>query len=124
MGLLSRKNSYKRQTGGQHGRGDDEIERRVVLLSEGLRSSGMRLTHQRLEVAREIAAMTPIPTWKPSTVGVRERVPTMSLDTVYRTIAALVELGLVDRVSSTRGPDPLRRQHERGTTTSCASDAA
>jgi len=82
----------------------DEIERRVELLSEGLRASGMRLTHQRLEVAREIAATDTHPDVETIYLRVRDRVPTVSLDTVYRTIATLVELGLVDRVSVTNGP--------------------
>jgi Fur family transcriptional regulator, peroxide stress response regulator len=34
---------------------------------------------------------------------VRERVPTISLDTVYRTLGTLVDLGLVNRVSGVTG---------------------
>jgi Fur family peroxide stress response transcriptional regulator len=30
--------------------------------------------------------------------GVRERVPTIALDTVYRTLSLLVELGLIDKL--------------------------
>jgi Fur family peroxide stress response transcriptional regulator len=36
--------------------------------------------------------------------GVRERVPTISLDTVYRTLAVLVSHDLIDRVTATAGP--------------------
>jgi Fur family peroxide stress response transcriptional regulator len=81
-----------------------EVERRVSLLSHALRSRGLRLTHQRLEVAREIAGDDTHPDVKAVYLGVRDRVPTISLDTVYRTVAALVELGLVDRVNATPGP--------------------
>jgi Fur family transcriptional regulator, peroxide stress response regulator len=80
-----------------------EIERRLQLLVAGLRTSGMRVTHQRIEVAREIAASETHPDVETIFHRVRERVPTVSLDTVYRTIATLVDLGLVNRVSVTSG---------------------
>ncbi len=87
-----------------------ETERRLSVLSEALRSSGLRLTHQRLEVARELAGDDTHPDVESIYRGVRERVPTVSLDTVYRTVAALVEMGLVSRVDATAGADSLRRQ--------------
>lgn len=81
-----------------------EIERRVALFSRALRTSGLRLTHQRLEVAREIAGSDSHPDVETIYLGVRERIPTISLDTVYRTVGALVDLGLVNRVNATAGP--------------------
>jgi Fur family peroxide stress response transcriptional regulator len=81
-----------------------EVEKRVSLFSAALRESGLRLTHQRLQVAREIAGDESHPDVETVYLGVRERVPTISLDTVYRTVAALVELGLVNRVNATAGP--------------------
>jgi len=76
-----------------------EVERRVSLLSEGLRKRGLRLTPQRLQVARVIAESESHPDVESIFRQVREHVPTVSLDTVYRTMATLVELGLVNRVS-------------------------
>lgn len=70
---------------------------------EALRESGLRVTHQRLEVAREVAGSDLHPDVETIYRGVRERVPTISLDTVYRTVAALAELGLVTRVDVTAG---------------------
>ena len=45
-----------------------------------------------------------------------QRVPTMSLDTVFRTLSTLTERGLVARISFTPGPagydaDPARHHH-------------
>jgi Fur family transcriptional regulator, peroxide stress response regulator len=77
----------------------EEANRRVLRLSEALRSSGFRLTHQRLEVVREIASTDAHPDADLVFERVRERVPTMSLDTVYRTLGTLADLGLVNRVS-------------------------
>jgi Fur family transcriptional regulator, peroxide stress response regulator len=81
----------------------DEVERRVELLARALRGAGLRLTHQRLEVVREIAQSEEHPDVESVYRAVRARVPTISLDTVYRTLATLVDLGLVARVVATAG---------------------
>ncbi len=83
---------------------NDEVERRVESMTAALRDEGLRLTHQRLEVAREIAATEEHPDVESVYRGVRTRVPTISLDTVYRTLTTLVDRGLVARVAVTRGP--------------------
>jgi Fur family transcriptional regulator, peroxide stress response regulator len=80
-----------------------EVDRRVAVFSETLRRSGLRLTHQRLEVLREIAATDEHPDVETIYRGVRERVPTISIDTVYRTLSKLAEVGLVKRVTATSG---------------------
>ena len=81
-----------------------EIDRRVDALSGALRDEGLRLTHQRLEVVREIAATDEHPDVETVYRGVRSRVPTISLDTVYRTLRTLENRGLVTRVNATSGP--------------------
>jgi Fur family transcriptional regulator, peroxide stress response regulator len=80
-----------------------DTEKRLSILSEALRSRGLRLTHQRLEVAREVAGNDTHPDVESIYRGVRERVPTISLDTVYRTVAALAEMALLSRVNATAG---------------------
>jgi Fur family peroxide stress response transcriptional regulator len=82
----------------------DEVERRVESLSQALRNAGLRLTHQRLEVVREIAQSDEHPNAESVYHRVRARVPTISLDTVYRTLTTLADLGLVTRVAATLGP--------------------
>lgn len=99
-----------------------EVERRVSEFSQALRTGGLRLTHQRLEVARELAADDTHPDVEKIYEGVRKRVPTISLDTVYRTVAALVELGLVNRVNAMPGPtryDANAATHHHFVCTSC-----
>jgi Fur family transcriptional regulator, peroxide stress response regulator len=83
---------------------ESEVKRRVSLFSQALRGRGLRLTHQRLEVAREIARSEAHPDTETIYRYVRARVPTISLDTVYRTLATLEELGLLTRVDATAGP--------------------
>lgn len=80
------------------------MERYVPQLMEALRESGLRLTHQRLEVAREIAGADAHPDVDTIHRGVRARVPTISLDTVYRTLGTLETLGFVRKVGVVGGP--------------------
>jgi Fur family transcriptional regulator, peroxide stress response regulator len=94
----------------------DEVERRVQLLSQGIRGAGLRLTHQRSEILREIAADETHPDVERIFHAVRRRVPAISLDTVYRALSALTERGLITRVSFTPGrarydANPARHHH-------------
>ena len=82
---------------------DAEVGRRVEQFKNELRSAGFRLTHQRLEVVREVASTDAHPDADRVFRRVRERVPTISLDTVYRTLGTLADMGLVNRVSVMAG---------------------
>ncbi|MBK6766537.1 MAG: transcriptional repressor [bacterium] len=53
-----------------------------------LRDSGLKLTHQRMEVFMDVAARTDHPDAASVYERVKPRVPTISLDTVYRTLVA------------------------------------
>jgi len=75
-----------------------EVERRVENFSA--RRSGVKLTHQRLEIFREVAASPDHPNAESVFHAVQPRMPTVSLDTVYRTLWLLADLGLV----TTLGP--------------------
>ena len=100
----------------------DEVARRIDQLSRGLRDAGLRLTHQRLEIVRVIAADVTHPDVETVYRGVRERVPTISLDTVYRTLATLEERGLIARVLFTPGParyDANAARHHHFVCTRC-----
>jgi Fur family peroxide stress response transcriptional regulator len=78
----------------------EEFARRTELFKRKLRSAGIKLTHQRLEVFREVARSGEHPDTETIFFGVRERMPTISLDTVYRTLHKLLDLGLI----TTLGP--------------------
>jgi Fur family peroxide stress response transcriptional regulator len=62
---------------------------------EECRRSGLRVTHQRTEVFRELASTAEHPDAETLYQRVRRRVPTVSRDTVYRTLAALEACSLV-----------------------------
>ena len=69
---------------------------------EVCRNSGMKLTHQRMEIFREVAQTSDHPDAEKVYQGVRKRMPTMSLDTVYRTLWMLKDLGLITTLGSSR----------------------
>lgn len=81
-----------------------ELQKRMNRLKAGLRRSGVKLTHQRLQIFREVAKSGDHPDVETVFLGIRRRVPTVSLDTVYRTLWLLMDLGLL----TTLGP-PRRR---------------
>ena len=78
----------------------NEIERRVEQFKEAARQAGIKLTHQRLEIFREIAGSVDHPSAEAVLKALSPRLPTLSHDTVYRTLWLLTDLGLV----STLGP--------------------
>jgi Fur family peroxide stress response transcriptional regulator len=77
-----------------------KIEQRMERFEKVCRNSGMKLTHQRMEIFREVAQTRDHPDTKKVYQGVCERMPTISLDTVYRTLWMLKDLGLI----TTLGP--------------------
>ncbi len=79
------------------------------------RNHGIKLTHQRIEIFREIAKSTDHPDAELIFQRVKGRMPTVSLDTVYRTLWTLKELGLIVTLGSTqkraRFDANLKRHH-------------
>ncbi len=85
-----------------------DIERRMTRFNEACRKSGAKLTHQRMEIFREVAQTGDHPDVEMVYQGVRERISMISLDTVYRTLWWLKELGLV----TTLGPPRERARFD------------
>ncbi len=77
-----------------------EVERRTKVFSEVCRSYGVKATHQRSEIYRELARTNEHPDAETIYARVRKRIPTISLDTVYRTLRLLEKKGLISRVGS------------------------
>jgi Fur family peroxide stress response transcriptional regulator len=79
------------------------------------REAGVRLTHQRLEIFREVAQTGDHPDAETVHRRVRERMPTVSQDTVYRTLWLLNDHGLITTLGPsrerTRFDANLRRHH-------------
>lgn len=79
-----------------------EIATRMAGFEDLCRSAGIRLTHQRLEIFREVARSGEHPDAETVHKLVRERMPTVSLDTVYRTLWLLSDHGLITRLGAAR----------------------
>jgi len=79
-----------------------EVEQRMRRFEKVCRDTGIKLTHQRMEIFREIAQTDDHPDVDRIFQRIRDRLPTLSLDTVYRTLWLLNDLGLVKTLGSSR----------------------
>lgn len=79
---------------------DKEVEWRLEQFKAVAKEAGVKLTHQRLEIFRAVAASMEHPSAEAVYKAVRAAMPTVSLDTVYRTLWLLTDLGLL----TTLGP--------------------
>ena len=70
------------------------------------RNSGLKITHQRVEVFRELLTAEDHPTADLLCQRLRKNLPMISLDTVYRTLATLVKYGLINRIET---PESIAR---------------
>jgi Fur family peroxide stress response transcriptional regulator len=82
----------------------DELAHRLEHCKQVLKRAGIKQTHQRLEIFREVVQTVEHPDAETIYHGVRERIPTISLDTVYRTLLLFTDLGLISS---------LKTPHER-----------
>ena len=80
----------------------DEVQRRLGRFRDVCRHAGMKLTHQRTEIFREVARTDDHPDAQTIYGRVRERIPAVSLDTVYRNLWLLDDLGLITTVGPPR----------------------
>jgi Fur family peroxide stress response transcriptional regulator len=91
------------------------IEQRMARFNEACKKSGAKRTHQRLEIFLEVAQRGDHPDAETVFKGVRKRIPTVSLDTVYRTLWWLQDLGLIKTLGpqreKTRFDANLARHH-------------
>ena len=64
------------------------------------REAGLKLTHQRLEIYRELAVSVDHPSAEVLHQRLTNQIPTLSLDTVYRTLGTFSRHGLVHKVET------------------------
>jgi predicted GIY-YIG superfamily endonuclease len=80
----------------------NDVEQRLEHPKTVCRQAGSKVTHQRLEIFRQMARTGDHPNAEQVFQGGRKRLPTISLDTVYRNLWFLVDLGLITTMSSGR----------------------
>ncbi len=81
---------------------DIHMNEMVEMLQEKLRNAGIKVTHQRLEIFLEVLRAYDHPDADKVFKNVRKRLPTVSLDTVYRTLWLLVEMGILQALGNSR----------------------
>lgn len=79
---------------------ETEIQRRLEHFKTAAREAGIKLTHQRLVIFQAVASSLDHPSAEAVHRAVQSTTPTLSLDTVYRTLWLLTDLGLL----TTLGP--------------------
>jgi Fur family peroxide stress response transcriptional regulator len=94
---------------------DREVERRLEQFKSVAKEAGIKLTHQRLEIFRAVASSVEHPSAETVYKAVQRTMPTVSLDTVYRTLWLLMDLGLLTtlapRQDSVRFDANLEQHH-------------
>jgi Fur family peroxide stress response transcriptional regulator len=76
-------------------------QQQYEFLKEACERAGIKLTHQRLEIFREAVNSPDHPSVEVMYKRLKERMPTLALDTVYRTLSTLAELGVVRKLNLT-----------------------
>lgn len=79
-----------------------QIAEKLAQFTSALHAAGVKATHQRIEIYREVLSSGHHPDAEAVFSGVRERMPTVSLDTVYRTLWLLSDLGLIGTLGQPR----------------------
>lgn len=78
----------------------EQVQKRVTGFVEACRQQGIKATHQRTEILRELAGTEEHPDAETIYSRVRQRIPAISIDTVYRTLRMLEEKGVIARFGS------------------------
>ena len=63
--------------------------------------AGIKLTHQRLEIFKEMVSASDHPSAETIHKRLQEKLPTIALDTVYRTLTTFDELGILKKLRLT-----------------------
>ena len=78
----------------------EDIEEKLAAIEGACRRAGIKLTHQRRLIFTEIAGTEEHPDTESIYKRVKRYIPEISLDTVYRTLRMLHDMGLVQTLGS------------------------
>ena len=82
-----------------------ELKQKMDCFKAVLKSNGIKFTHQRAIIFQEVAESESHPNAESVYRSVRKKLPMVSLDTVYRTLWMLQDLGLINNLG---GKDRVR----------------
>ena len=78
----------------------EQLEQIMEQFITACRSAGLKVTHQRTEIYRQLLAVADHPSAEILHKRMLAALPSISLDTVYRTLATLEQHGLVTRIQT------------------------
>ena len=87
------------------------LKQQLNSFEDACRQAGLRMTPQRIEIFRELAQATDHPSAETLHLRLADRMPTLSLDTVYRTLGTLADHGLVNKVETTESQARFEAAH-------------
>jgi Fur family transcriptional regulator, peroxide stress response regulator len=77
-----------------------KIKQQIEEFQIACRSKDLRVTPQRIEIFKELAVAVDHPTAEKLHQRLIERMPTLSLDTVYRTLGTFKDMGFINKVET------------------------
>jgi Fur family peroxide stress response transcriptional regulator len=79
-----------------------EVKLRLNYFEEACRKAGFKVTHQRKEIFKEVARSIDHPDAEAVYKSVRRRIPSVSQDTVYRTLRMLTDLEMINVLGASK----------------------
>ncbi len=87
------------------------VKKLVDEFQHACRENDMRITPQRIEIFKELAVAVDHPTAEVLHKRLVVKMPTLSLDTVYRTLGTFSEMGFIDKVETTESQAHFEVSH-------------
>jgi Fur family transcriptional regulator, peroxide stress response regulator len=90
-----------------------DIQEKLKAFENACKEAGLKFTHQRREIFRELALALDHPSAETLHSRLKEKLPTLSIDTVYRTLTTLEKQGLIKKVQTVESQArfEVNRQH-------------
>jgi Fur family peroxide stress response transcriptional regulator len=79
---------------------NDELQKQLCLFKGICRKAGLKMTYQRQEIYRELVASDDHPSAETLHTRLSKKIPMLSLDTVYRTLAFFIQHDLIQKVET------------------------
>lgn len=102
----------------------DEFKQELDHFEKTCKSAGLKVTQQRLEIYRALLESSDHPSAESLYRRLENRLPTLSLDTVYRTLATFEKYNLVHRLETKESQarfEPLGVRHHHFLCDRCGS---
>ena len=77
-----------------------DVQNKINEFEKICRSNGLKLTHQRIQIFSELASSSEHPSAESIYKRLVSRYPSLSLDTVYRTLFTFEKLGIISKVQA------------------------